>query len=145
MSPQLNREISEIGVPGYENDDIGSHLDRKLECVDRHHHVYVRLVMTFFGGRPIFGHDHESIGAQPMHELVLLIPLLLPDWNGGRKTGINHHLDQVASCAWAGQEIAELQPIETAPGRPHRAADIRFIYEHKHSRTRATFGISFSD
>src|SRR5437764_570711 len=38
--------------------------------------------MTFFGRRTIFGHDHESIGAEPMDELVFLVTLILPGCNG---------------------------------------------------------------
>jgi hypothetical protein len=62
VTPQLDGEISEIGVAGYENHNIGPHLDRKLQRIDRHHHVHVRLVMTFLGWRTIFGYNHESIG-----------------------------------------------------------------------------------
>src|SRR5438445_12996343 len=98
MSAQLYGEISEISIAGHENDDIGLHLDGKLDRVDRHHHVYVRLVMSFFGGRSILGHDHETVGAQPMHELVLLVPLLLPDRDGGPQPGRNHHLDWLTSA-----------------------------------------------
>ena len=61
MSAQFDDEIGEIGVAGYEDDEIGTHLDRKLERVDRHHYVNVRFVMPFLGRRPVFGHDHESI------------------------------------------------------------------------------------
>ena len=88
MPAQLGGEISEIGVPSDENHNIGPHLDRKLERIDRHHHVHVRLVMTFFGGRAIFGHHHESIGTQPVHEFVFPVPLLLPRRNGGRQSGM---------------------------------------------------------
>jgi hypothetical protein len=64
--------------------------------------------MTFLGGRPIFGHDHESVGAQPMDELVFPIPFVLPAWNGGRQSGIDHHLDEIASGVRSGQKIPEL-------------------------------------
>src|SRR6266487_2557843 len=108
MSPQLYGEISEISIAGHENDDIGLHLDGKLDRVDRHHHVYVRLVMSFFGGRSILGHDHETVGAQPMDELVFLVSLLLPGGNGRRQSRINHHLDQITSAIWACEKIPEL-------------------------------------
>src|SRR5712691_4836394 len=78
VSAQLDYEIGEIGVASHEDHSIGPHLEGKLERVDCHHHVHVRLVMTFFGGRTIFGHNHESIGAQPMNELVFPVPLVLP-------------------------------------------------------------------
>src|SRR5947208_52192 len=41
--------------------------------------------MTFFGGRTIFGHNHESIGAQPMNELVRLL-FSSPSPHGSRET-----------------------------------------------------------
>src|SRR5439155_13347374 len=142
-SPQFDGEMSEIGIAGYEDDNIGPHLDGKLECIDCHHHVHVRLVTAFFGGRPIFGHDHESIGTQPMHELVLLVPLLLPERDRGRQPSVDYHLDQFPPCAWARQKLAQFQPIQTAPRRAHRAADVRFIDKNQHSRA-VTFGIFLS-
>src|SRR5439155_3618620 len=111
VSAQLDGEISEIGVASHQNHNVGPHLDGKLERVDRHHHVYVCLIMTFFGGRTVFGHDHESVGAQPVDKLVFLIPLLLPSWDRRRKPGVNHHFDQVTSCVWHGEKIPELYPI----------------------------------
>src|SRR4030095_9201754 len=94
---QLDGEISEIGVASHENHNIGPHLNGKLERVDRHHHVHVCLVMTFFGGGTIFGHDQQYIGAQPMDELVFPVPFVLPGWNCGRQSGIDHHLNQITS------------------------------------------------
>src|SRR6266496_3813329 len=99
---ERSKQRREIGVAGYENNDIGLHLDRKLERVDRHHHVYVRLVTSFLSWRPIFGHNHESVGAQPLHELIFLVAFFLPDRHRGRKSGINHHLDQLPSGVGAG-------------------------------------------
>ena len=64
--------------------------------------------MTFFSGRPIFGHDQESVGAEPMDELVFLVAFVLPHRNGRRQSGINHHLDQIAFSVGPGQKIAEL-------------------------------------
>src|SRR5262245_13340712 len=87
-APQFKGEISEIGVAGYKNDNIRPHLDRKLERIDCHHDVNVRLVTAFFGGRSVFRYDHESIGAQPLYKLVLLIALFLPDRNSRGKSGI---------------------------------------------------------
>jgi len=43
-----------------------------------------------------------------MDELVFLVPLLLPRRDGGRLSGIHHHLDQIASGVWAGEKIPEL-------------------------------------
>src|SRR4030095_13944141 len=119
-SPQLDCEISKIGVAGYKNNNIRPHLHGELERVDCHHYVNVSLVTALFGRRTVFGYDHESVGAQPLDELVLFVSLFLPDWNRRGKPGIDHHLDQVTCCIWPGQKITELQPIQTAPRRPHR-------------------------
>src|SRR5262249_152966 len=143
-SPQFKGEISEIGVAGYEDDNIRPHLDRKLDCIDCHHDVNVRLVTAFFGGRPVFGYDHESIGAQPLHELVLLFPLFLPDRDGRWKSGIDHHLDQAPSCIWPREEVTELQPVETAPGRTPGTADVRFIHQPQQSLPSRSVMTSFS-
>src|SRR5881227_144547 len=90
--------------------------------------------MTYFSRRTILGHNHESVGAQPVNELVFPVPLLLPRRDGGRQSRIDHHLDQIASGVWPGQKIAELQPIEPASRSPHRATNIGLIYEDQHLR-----------
>ena len=135
MTAQLDCEISKVGVARYQNYDIWPHLNGELERVDRHHHIDVRLVVTFLGWRSIFGHDHESVGAQPLDELVFLVALLLPHWRRGWQTGVDHHFDQIASGARAGQKIAQLQPIEAASGGADRASNIRLIDEHQDSGT----------
>ena len=122
MPAQFGSEISKIGVASHEDHDIGPHLDGKLQRVDRHHNVHVRLVITFFGRRTILGHNHESVGAQPVDELVFPVPFVLPRQDGRRQSRIDHHLDQIASAVWPRQKIAELQPIEPASRSPHRAA-----------------------
>ena len=66
------------------------------------------LFPLIFGWRTIFGHDHESVGAQPMDELVFLVALLLPCRSRRWQTGINHHLDQIAFSVGPGQKITEL-------------------------------------
>src|SRR5207249_11749551 len=124
MSPQLNCEISEIGISSYENDNVRPHLKRKLERVDRHHNINIRLVMALFSWRPIFGHDHEPVRTQPMDELVLLVPLLLPDRDCRRQSRINHHLDQLSSCVWSSQKLPELDPIKTASDRSHGTPNV---------------------
>jgi hypothetical protein len=43
-----------------------------------------------------------------MDELIFPVPFVLPGWNGGRQSGIDHHLDEIASGVWTGQKIAEL-------------------------------------
>ena len=91
--------------------------------------------VTFLGWRSIFSHDHESVGAQPLDELVFLIALLLPHWRRGWQTGVDHHFDQIASGARAGQKIPQLQPIEAASGGADRASNIRLIDEHQDSGT----------
>jgi hypothetical protein len=89
VPPQFDGEICKIGITGYEDNEIRPHLDGKFDCIDRHHHVNVRLVVPFFGGRPIFRHDHESIRAQPVDELVFLITLVLPCRGRRWQPGIN--------------------------------------------------------
>ena len=54
-----------------------------------------------------------------MDELVLFVAFLLPGGDGGRQTGINDHLDQLATRVFAGKKFAQLEPIEAAPDRPH--------------------------
>ncbi len=83
--------------------------------------------MTFLRWRSILGHDHEAVGAQPMDKFVLLIPLVLPERNGRREPGVDHHLDQLAARLGAGQKFAQPQPIEPASRGPHGAADVGFI------------------
>src|SRR5437016_13170282 len=109
--------MSEISVAGYENNEIGLHFDRKLERVDRHHNVHVRLVTPFLSGRPVFGHNHEAVGAQPLHKFILLVAFFLPDWHRGWKSGINNHLDQPPSGARTGQKFTQLYPIKATPHR----------------------------
>jgi hypothetical protein len=41
-------------------------------------------------------------------ELVFLVTLVLPRQDGRRQSGIDHHLDQIASGVWPGQKIAQL-------------------------------------
>ena len=79
-----------------------------------------------------------------MHEFVFLVPLLLPDRDRWRQSGVDHHLDQLTACVWARQKFAELQPVQTAPRGPNRTADVRFIYKDQHSRALVIFGILFS-
>src|SRR6266480_2031065 len=78
-----------------------------------------------------------------MHELVLLVPLLLPDRDRGRQPSVDHHLDQLPPGAWASQKFAKFQPIQAASRGPDRAADVRFIHKDQHSRA-VTFGIFLS-
>ena len=72
-----------------------------------------------------------------MDELVLFVAFLLPGRNGGRQTGINDHLDQLATRVFAGEKFAQLEPIEAAPDRPHGTADIAFIHEHQNFGVRS--------
>src|SRR5206468_12306693 len=141
-SPQLSGEISEIGVAGYENNNIRPHLDGKLERVDCHHHGNVSLVTALFGGRPVFGYHHESVRAQPMHELVLPIALFLPDRDGRWESGIDHYFDQLPSRVRPREKVTKLQPIQTAPCCPHRTADVRFVDKDQQPGPRGAF-VSF--
>jgi len=108
VSAQLGGEIREICVASHEDHNIGTYLDGKLKGVDRHHHVHVRLVTTFFGGCAILSHHHESVRAEPMHKLVFPVPFLLPSRNGRRQSGIDDHLDKITSSVWPAQEIPKL-------------------------------------
>src|SRR5207249_10119104 len=100
--------------------------------------------MSLFGRRAIFGYDHETIGAQPIHEFVLLVPLLLPGRDRRWQSGVDHHLDQFPPCVWSGQKFAKFQPIQTTAGGSNRTPDVRFIHEDQYSRVLVVFGILFS-
>ena len=78
-----------------------------------------------------------------MHELILLVPLLLPDRDRWRQACVYHHLDQFPPRAWARQKFAKFQPIQTASRGPDRAADVRFVHKDQRSRAFVTVGILF--
>jgi len=73
---QLGSEISEIGVAITRITTSGRISMESSSASIAIINVHVRLVMTFFGGRTIFGHDHESVGAQANGRTVFLVPLV---------------------------------------------------------------------
>ena len=70
--------MCKISIARHQNDDVGTHLYGKLDCIDRHQDVDVCFVVFAIPGRAIFRHYEESVGAKPMQELVLLISFGLP-------------------------------------------------------------------
>src|SRR6266516_2715667 len=100
--------------------------------------------MSLFSRRPIFGYDHETIGAQPMHEFVLLVPFLLPGRDRRWQSGVDHYFDQFPPCVWPRQKFAKFQPIQTTARGSNRTPNVRFIHEDQHSRVLVAFGILFS-
>jgi hypothetical protein len=63
-------------------------------------------------------------------KLVLLVALILPEWDRWWQPGVNHHFDQLSAGVCARQKVAELQPIKTSTNTADGTAYIRLIYQN---------------